>query len=46
MSLNYQKTMTSEMNRKIFELTLAVYRVTDLFPESEVLKRQVREKAN
>lgn len=34
------------MNQKIFELTLAVYRVTDLFPENEVLKRQIREKAN
>ncbi|OHA06595.1 MAG: hypothetical protein A2934_04775 [Candidatus Sungbacteria bacterium RIFCSPLOWO2_01_FULL_47_10] len=38
--------MTTEMNKKIFELTLAVYRVTDLFPQSEALRRHVREKAN
>ena|SRR3989338_1880905 len=35
-----------ELNKKIFELTLAVYRVTDIFPKDEVLKRQIREKAN
>ena len=38
--------MSSELNKKIFELTLAVYRVTDIFPREEVLKRQIREKAN
>ena len=38
--------MSNEMNRKIFELTLAVYRVTDIFPKDEVLKRQIRERAN
>lgn len=38
--------MSAEINKKIFELTLAVYRVTDIFPKEEVLKRQIREKAN
>ena len=34
------------LHRKTFELTLALYRVTDFFPQGEVLKRQLREKAN
>lgn len=38
--------MSPEINFKIFELTYAVYRVTDLFSRDEVLKRQIREKAN
>jgi hypothetical protein len=35
-----------ELHRRVFELTLALYRVTDFFPQGEVLKRQLREKAN
>lgn len=35
-----------ELHRKIFELTLALYRVTDFFPQGEALKRSLREKAN
>ncbi|MBI2121769.1 MAG: hypothetical protein HYT98_01470 [Candidatus Sungbacteria bacterium] len=32
--------------RKIFDLTLALYRVTDFFPKDEVLRKSLREKAN
>lgn len=39
-------SIPAHMQRKIFELTLAVYRVTDFFPEKETLRRQLREKAN
>ena len=35
-----------EANQKIFALTLALYRVTDFFPPTEALRRQIREKAN
>ena len=35
-----------EIHRIIFELTLALYRVTDFFPPNETLRRQLREKAN
>ncbi len=38
--------ISQEMKRKVFEFSLAVYRVTDLFPMGEVLKRQTREIAN
>lgn len=37
---------SQELHRRTFELTLALYRVTDFFPQGEVLKRQLREKAN
>ena len=37
---------SQELHRKAFELTLALYRVTDFFPQGEVLKWQLREKAN
>ncbi len=37
---------TKELNGKIFELTLALYRVTDFFPQGEALRKQLREKAN
>lgn len=37
---------SQELHRKTFELTLALYRVTDFFPRGETLKRQLREKAN
>lgn len=39
-------TSRQELHRKAFELTLALYRVTDFFPSGEALKRQLREKAN
>lgn len=35
-----------EVYYKAYQLTLALYRVTDFFPDSEVLRRQLREKAN
>ena len=35
-----------EIQRKVFDLTLALYRVTDFFPKDEALKRSLREKAN
>lgn len=35
-----------ELHQKIFELTLALYRVTDFFPQGEVLRKHLREKAN
>ena len=35
-----------EIQRKIFELTLALYRVTDFFPQGEPLRKHAREKAN
>ena len=36
----------SDIQRKIFDLTLALYRVTDFFPKGEVLRKSLREKAN
>src|SRR3989338_1928643 len=36
----------SELQRKIFDLTLALYRVTDFFPKEEILRKSLREKAN
>ena len=38
--------MKNELHRKTFELTLALYRVTDFFPQGEALRRSLREKAN
>lgn len=38
--------MPQELQRKIFELTLALYRVTDFFPQQEALRKHLREKAN
>ncbi len=35
-----------ELQRGLFELTLALYRVTDFFPQGEVLRKYLREKAN
>ena len=35
-----------QVNHHLLELTLALYRVTNLFPSTEVLKCQIREKAN
>lgn len=35
-----------ELYRRVFELTLALYRVTDFFPKGESLQKQMREKAN
>lgn len=38
--------ISKELHTRIFELTLALYRVTDFFPQNEALRRQLREKAN
>lgn len=38
--------ITKELQQKVFELTLALYRVTDFFPQSEALRKHLREKAN
>ncbi|OGZ97018.1 MAG: hypothetical protein A2847_02780 [Candidatus Sungbacteria bacterium RIFCSPHIGHO2_01_FULL_50_25] len=38
--------LLEEIKKEAFELTLALYRVTDFFPKSEVLRKQMREKAN
>ncbi len=38
--------MPKEIQKKVFELTLAVYRVTDFFPQGEALRRHIREKTN
>ena len=38
--------ISSELHRRIFELTLALYRVTDFFPQQEALRLSLREKAN
>lgn len=42
----FEVKIPREANQKIFELTLALYRVTDFFPHDEVLRIQIREKAN
>ncbi len=38
--------VSKELHSRIFELTLALYRVTDFFPQGEVLRKHLREKAN
>ncbi len=38
--------LPKEVQSKVFELTLALYRVTDFFPEGEALRRNLRQKAN
>lgn len=42
------RNMISEKStkKKIFELTLAIYRVTDRFPKEEALRHQIREAAS
>lgn len=42
MTLNFSE----DIKKEVFELTLALYRVTDFFPKNEVLRRSLREKAN
>lgn len=46
MAFMLEPRLSKEFHRKIMELTLALYRVTDFFPQGEVLRRQLREKAN
>ena len=41
-----ESRISKEVQRRVFDLTLALYRVSDFFPEGEVLRRQIREKAN
>ncbi len=38
--------LSEDIKKEVFELTLALYRVTDFFPRNEVLRRSLREKAN
>ncbi len=38
--------LPQELQKEVFELTLALYRVTDFFPKSDTLRRSLREKAN
>lgn len=42
----FESKISKELHRRVFELTLAIYRVTDFFPPGEVLRRNLREKAN
>ncbi len=42
----FELRIPKEIQRRVFELTLAVYRVTDFFPQGEVLRKHLREKAN
>lgn len=42
----FESRTPKEIQRRIFELTLALYRVTDFFPQGEVLRKHLREKAN
>ncbi len=37
---------SEDIQKEVFELTLALYRVTDFFPKSDTLRRSLREKAN
>lgn len=37
---------SKEFHRRVFDLTLALYRVSDFFPQGEALRKQLREKAN
>lgn len=38
--------ISKELQKRLFELTLALYRVTDFFPRDEALRRQLRERGN
>lgn len=38
--------ISKELEKHLFDLTLALYRVTDFFPPGEMLRRHLREKAN
>lgn len=38
--------LLQELQKEVFELTLALYRVTDFFPKNDTLRRSLREKAN
>lgn len=42
----FESRIPKEIQRRVFELTLALYRVTDFFSQGEVLRRHLREKAN
>lgn len=41
-----ESQMSKELQRRVFEVTLALYRVTDFFSKDEILRKQLREKAN
>ncbi|MBI2640434.1 MAG: DeoR family transcriptional regulator [Candidatus Sungbacteria bacterium] len=42
----FESRIPKEVQRRVFELTLALYRVTDFFPQGEVLRKHLREKGN
>lgn len=42
----FEPNVPKEIQRIVFELTLALYRVTDFFPQGEVLRKHLRDKAN
>jgi len=42
----WHSRISQELHKRIFELTLALYRVTDLISQNEVLRKKLREKAS
>lgn len=40
------RRLPKDLEQRLFDLTLALYRVTDFFPQGEVLRKHLREKAN
>lgn len=40
------RQLSKDLEKRLFDLTLALYRVTDFFPPGEVLRKHLREKAN
>ena len=38
--------LSKDLEQRLFDLTLALYRVTDFFPPGEILRKHLREKAN
>lgn len=41
-----QQRLIKDLEQRLFDLTLALYRVTDFFPPGEILRKHLREKAN
>lgn len=40
------RRLPKNLEKRLFDLTLALYRVTDFFPQGEILRKHLREKAN
>ena len=40
------RKLPQDLQQRLFDLTLALYRVTDFFPPGEILRKHLREKAN